>query len=106
MHELSANPNSVSFTPSEYNNGLDVMEKFLQFYCTALKKWKSISKTHLFFEEGKTHLIPSTFMRGPDNTFTPNGHRMSYVSALQVAMLSEIIELRNEIGDGGCASGT
>lgn len=99
--ELSADPNSVSFTESEYSEGLDLMEKSLEFYDSELERQSIIGKTWLFRENGNTLLRGTNFKRPRGTNIQPDGHRMSFVSALNCTVPSEVIEVKNEMGDGG-----
>jgi hypothetical protein len=100
-HDVSADPNSVSFTSLELDDGFDIVGKFVQFYRIELHKQQNIGQTRLFLEAESSLLKSSQFMRGPGKVFSPNGYRMSHIPALGVRMPSEIIKLKSEIGEGG-----
>ena len=99
--ELSADPNSVSFTGSEYDDAMDVMAILLEFYYNENYKRESIGKTCLFWEKGNSLLRVTRFPRGGGGFIELDGHRLSHVPALNLQIPSEIIAVKNEMGDGG-----
>ena len=77
------------------------MVKFLKFYPSEFHKRESIGYTPLFFEAESSLLMPDFFVPGLEQTLPSDSYRRSRISALGVAMPSEIIEVKNEIGEGG-----
>jgi hypothetical protein len=98
-HNLS-NPDSNSLTPSALGGALEIIQSFLEFYPSKRTKRDAIGRTCLFFEEQSSLLTPTEFSRGTGKTFSPDGHRKSR-TPFGIAIPSELIELKNEIGEGG-----
>ena len=95
-----SNPNLNSLTSSALGGALEIIVSFLQFYPSGREKRDAIGRTCLFFEGKSSLLTPTEFSRGSGKTFSPDGHRKSR-TPFGIAIPSELIELKNEIGEGG-----
>jgi len=97
--DVSADPNSLSFSSSELDEALGIIQTLLDIYPQESLRRQKIGATPLFFKDGKTLLTPTTFMRDETRFFSPDGHRTSHIPALDIVMPCEITEINNEIGE-------
>ena len=95
-----SNPNSNPLTPSALGGALNIIQSFLQLYPPEHAKRDAIGRTCLFFEDESSLLTPTEFSRGSGKTFSPDGRRKSR-TPFGIAIPSELIGVKNEIGEGG-----
>jgi hypothetical protein len=99
VREIS-NPGPSPLSSSELDDALTLIINFLDFYSDEPFRLRGIGQTRLFNENGVPLVQPTKFLRDSGKTFEPNGHRKSFVTTLHTAIPSEIIEVKNEIGEG------
>ena len=95
-----SNPNSNPLTPSALGGALNIIQSFLQLYPSEHAKRDAIGRTCLFFKDESSLLTPTEFSRGSVKTFSPDG-RLKSRTPFGIAIPSELIEVKNEIGEGG-----
>lgn len=101
MRDVSLDPKSFEHNHEDLTVALETVSSFMELFRSEELKQRVLSGLSWLMGERGSFLAVTSFYRDTGPEFRPDGHRMSYIPALGLAVPSEIIEVKNEIGEGG-----